>query len=134
MVVVSNMESDENSIMALNPIHEFLEARKQSAIIMLSLLMAATMALSKQQVKILCAGRTIHSAARCKASFIGHIKRLKKRLEKTTNAKYGAAAFEEDIMQLLLNVEDVFCRDLHGSVDIRFRKYVPRICVPKVCS
>ena len=134
LAIASDVEDDGDSIMQMNPTHEYLEAKKQHALVTIPLVISATMALSMQQVKVLCAGKTIHSAARCKAAYIGHLKRLRKRLANTTTAKDGMVAFQDDIMQLMLNVEDVVNGNLYGSVDIRYRKYVPHKCMPKACD
>ena len=133
MTTQESGEIDEDSIMGLNSNDEFCEGIKRKALELLTCMIAATSTLGEKQTKTMCAGKTIHTAARCKAAFMGNLKRLKRRFERTTTAKYGKAAFEDDLMQLVLNLEDVCRANLYGSIDIRYRTYVPRKCVPKLC-
>ena len=125
-------QDDEGSVMTMNTEHLVLEAKKNKAVQIIDASIAALSAMGKEQVAMEIAGKTIHSASRCKAALSCNMKRLKKRFAKTTSARLGKQCFKDDVLQLLLNLEDVNTADLHGSVDVKFRRYVPGKCVPQI--
>lgn len=129
---IENTQDESESILDINLEEEMLEKKKRKALHTICTSIAGISAMDKEHVAAQIAGKTIHSATRCKAAFRSNLKRLKMRLEKTTTAKVGKAAFKDDLYQLLLNLEDVNKADLHGNVDIQFRRYVPGKCMPQV--
>ena len=76
---------------------------------------------SLAELKSMCHGRTIDTPKCCQKTFVRLLKRLKKRVEMTTNEVHGRKEFQKDMHHLKLVAMKIVKAGIAGASSVEFK-------------
>ena len=82
-----------------------------------------TQAMTRQQVKQLCAENPIDTPNACKTAYIKQLKGIKRRLEATTDEELGRGEFRLDTLQIMLDKQQLDQAGMAKCMGIKFPRY-----------
>ena len=108
---------DPDTVMELLP----YECLKQDVLCCIEDALSLADKYSLAELKKMCHGQTIDSPKCCQKTFMRQLKRLKKRVEMTTNEVHGKKEFQKDMHHLKLIAMKIVKAGIVGAPSMNFK-------------